>query len=155
MKKLMKTFYFIFLFILSEIAISQETILKAPSEITMEFIKDFKVWNDFAYNLCKVKNEANSGIIENEYKKIIHKYCLPNKVHEPISFGSHSNHCPERESIFKESIKKDTAIIKTRFRDKDFDFLNNDYEFHFVKNDNKWYLEEIYLVDKDGKYEGL
>ncbi|MCW1148785.1 RhsIA family immunity protein [Flavobacterium lacisediminis] len=146
----------IYLFILSlapSLIVSQEINLNTPSEITLEFIKDFKKWNDFAYNLSL--NNNDDELIESEYKKIITKYCQENKVYQGIAFGSHSDHCPEKEKISKEIIKKNTAIIKTKFRDPKNSFQDAEYEYHFIKIENKWFLEEVYLVDKDGKYEGL
>ena len=128
--------------------VSQESSLNTPSKLTIEFIKDYKKWNDLAYSLNQ--NGKEYEIIEKEYKKIISKYCLEGKIHQGISFGSDSNHCPEREKI-----KTDKAIITTKFKDKMFDYLESDYEYHYIKVNDKWYLEEIYLIDEEGKYEGL
>lgn len=147
----------IVLFILSftsNLLVSQESNLKTPAEITLEFIKDYKKWNDFVYNLSN--NDKNSDeIIELEYKKIITKYCQANKIYQGISYGSHSNHCPDKESISKVHIKKNSAIIKTKFVDPSNSFRNANYEYHFVKIENNWFLEEVFLVDKEEKYEGL
>ncbi|NHM03746.1 hypothetical protein [Flavobacterium celericrescens] len=133
--------------------VSQESSLNTPSKLTIEFIKDYKKWNDLAYGLNQ--NGKEYDIIEKEYKKIISKYCLEGKIHQGISFGSDSNHCPEREKIIKEDIKTDRAIIITKFKDKVFDYLESDYEYHYIKVNEKWFLEEIYLIDEEGKYEGL
>lgn len=150
----MKPFYLFILSLVPSLIVSQEINLNTPSEITLEFIKDFKKWNDYAYNLSLVKSD-NDELIELEYKKIISKYCKENKKHQGISFGSHSNHSPEFEKITKAIVKKESAIIKTKFIDPSNSFRNANYEYHFVKIENKWFLEEVYLVDKDGKYEGL
>ena len=150
----MKPIYLFILSLVPSLIISQEIKFKTPSEITLEFIKDFKKWNDFAYNLS-LKNNNSDDLIESEYKKIITKFCQATKFHQGISFGSHSDHCPEKEKISKEIIKKNTAIIKTKFRDPKNSFQDAEYEYHFIKIENKWFLEEVYLVDKDGKYEGL
>lgn len=149
----MKPIYLFILSLVPSLIISQEIRLKTPSEITLEFIKDFKKWNDFAYNLSL--NNNSEDLIESEYKKIIIKFCQATKSHQGISFGSHSDHCPEKERISKEIIKKDTAIIKTKFKDPKNSFLDAEYEYHFIKIENNWFLEEVYLVDEDGKYEGL
>lgn len=133
--------------------LSQESKLNNPSKLTIEFIKDYKKWNDFAYNLSQTN--TNDEKIEIEYKKIISKYCQSSKTHQGISYGSNSNHCPDQEKIIKEVIKKNKAIITTKFRDKEFDYLESDYEYHFIKVDEKWFLEEIYLIDEEGKYEGI
>jgi len=150
----MKIIYLLIISLVSNLVQSQEIYSKMPSEITMEFIKDFKNWNDYAYNLSLEKSD-NDEQIEQEYKKIISKFCKENKTHQGISFGSHSNHSPEFEKITKAIVKKESAIIKTKFIDPNNSFRNANYEYHFVKIENKWFLEEVYLVDKDGKYEGL
>ncbi len=149
----MKIFYLLILSLVTHLAQSQETYY-TPSEKTLEFIKDFKKWNDYAYNLSLEKSD-NDEQIELEYKKIIYKFCKENKIHQGISFGSHSTHSPEFEKITKAIVKKESAIIKTKFVDPSNSFRNANYEYHFVKIENKWFLEEVYLVDKDGKYEGL
>ena len=150
----MKIIYLLILCLVSNLIEAQEIISNTPSEITLEFIKDFKKWNDYAYNLSLVKSD-NDELIELEYKKIISKYCKENKKHQGISFGSHSNHSPEFEKITKAIVKKESAIIKTKFIDPSNSFRNANYEYHFVKIENKWFLEEVYLVDKDGKHKGL
>ena len=150
----MKIIYLLIICLVSNLIEAQEIISNTPSEITIEFIKDFKKWNDYAYNLSLVKSD-NDELIELEYKKIISKYCKENKKHQGISFGSHSNHSPEFEKITKAIVKKESVIIKTKFVDPSNSFRNANYEYHFVKIENKWFLEEVYLVDKDGKHEGL
>ena len=150
----MKIIYLLILSLVSNLIQAQEIISNTPSEMTLEFIKDFKKWNDYAYNLSLERSD-NNEIIELEYKKIISKFCKENKKHQGISFGSHSNHSPEFEKITKAIVKKESAIIKTKFIDPNNSFRNANYEYHFVKIENKWFLEEVYLVDEDGKYEGL
>ncbi len=150
----MKIIYLIILSLLTQHGVmSQEIKSNDPSKLTIEFIKDYKKWNDYAYNLSQTKN--NDENIEKEYKKIISKYCQLGKIHQGISFGSDSNHCPEKEKISKEIIKTNSAIIKTKFKDPKNSFRDADYEYHFIKIENNWFLEEVYLVDEDGKYEGL
>lgn len=150
----MKIIYLLIICLVSNLIEAQEIISNTPSEITIEFIKDFKKWDDYAYNLSLVKSD-NDEQIELEYKKIISKFCKENKIHQGISFGSHSNHSPEFEKITKTIVKKESAIIKTKFIDPSNSFRNANYEYHFVKIENKWFLEEVYLVDKDGKHKGL
>ena len=150
----MKIIYLIILSLLTQHGVmSQEIKSNDPSKLTIEFIKDYKKWNDYAYNLSQTKN--NDENIEKEYKKIISKYCQLGKIHQGISFGSDSNHCPEKEKISKEIIKTNSAIIKTKFKDPKNSFLDAEYEYHFIKIENNWFLEEVYLIDEDGKYEGL
>ena len=92
----MKPIYLFILSLVPSLIVSQEINLNTPSEITLEFIKDFKKWNDFAYNLS-LNNNNSDDLIEFEYKKIITKFCQATKSHQGISIGSHSDHCPEKE----------------------------------------------------------
>jgi len=66
----MKPIYLFILSLVPSLIVSQEINLNTPSEITLEFIKDFKKWNDFAYNLSLEKSD-NDELMELEYKKII------------------------------------------------------------------------------------
>ena len=58
----------------------------------------------------------------------------------------------KKKKISKEIIKKNSAIIKTKFKDPKNSFLDDEYEYHFIKIENNWFLEEVYLIDEDGKY---
>lgn len=132
-------------------AISQNN----PEQLTKEFIKGYKVWNDLAFQLDQDKNPSASSLAEKSYKELIQKYCDKNKVYQFLAFGSNSLHSPEEEIVTKTKIKHNKAIVSTRFKDKNFDYLINYYEYHFVLIDGKWLLEEVYLIDEDGKYPGL
>lgn len=58
----MKPIYLFILSLFPSLIVSQEINLNTPSEITLEFIKDFKKWNDFAYNLSLNNNNSNDLI---------------------------------------------------------------------------------------------
>lgn len=59
----MKIFYLLILTLVSNLSQSQGIISYTPSEITLEFIKDFKNWNDYACNLSLEKSN-NDKLIE-------------------------------------------------------------------------------------------
>ena len=126
-----------------------------PEEITKNFIKEYKVWNDKAFQLHDSKNPLAANIAEKEYKALIEKYCVPNKVYQYLAFGDPSSHSPEEETITKSKIKQNKSVVNTTFKDKNFDYLVNYYEYHFILIEGKWFLEEVYLVDEEGKYPGL
>ena len=72
----MKIIYLIILSLLTQNGVmSQESKSNNPSKLTIEFIKDYKKWNDYAYNLSQTKN--NDENIENEYKKICMSVNIP------------------------------------------------------------------------------
>lgn len=128
--------------------------MTSPTELTKGFIKEYKEWNDFACSRWS-DNGKSDYEIEKMYDDLILKFCSPEKKYQGLAYGSESNHCPEQEQIISENIESTTAIVKTKFINKKFSFLNHDYEYHFTLSNNKWVLEELYLVDDDGKYKSL
>ena len=65
----MKIIYLIILSLLTQHGVmSQEIKSNDPSKLTIEFIKDYKKWNDYAYNLSQTQN--NDENIEKEILKI-------------------------------------------------------------------------------------
>ena len=129
--------------------------MKNPTELTKEFIKDYKEWNDFAYSLDESNDEKSDYKIEKMYDDLILKFCSPEKKYQGLAYGSDSDHCPKQEQVISEKIESTKAIVKTKFVNKKFSFITHNYEYHFSLSDNKWILEELYLVDDDGKYESL
>ena len=126
-----------------------------PTELTKEFIKDYKEWNDFAYSLDESNDKNSDYKIGKMYHELILKFCSSDKKYQGLAYGSDSNHCPEQEQVISEKIESTKAIVKTKFVNKKFSFITHDYEYHFTLADDKWILEEIYLVDDDGKYKSL
>jgi hypothetical protein len=144
----------LFIFAISTFAFSQAVQL-TPTEITKLFIIDYKIWNDKAHtHYEKEKGKADSEI-EEAYQKLIAKYCQASKKHQPLAFGSESAHHPEQEQIIGEKIKGNKAIVKTEFKKSKPIKIAHHYEYHFIKINNQWFLEEVYYVDEEGKYEGL
>ncbi len=95
--------------------------------------------------------------IEAEYKKIIRKYCRPNYKHLSIAFGSDSAHDPENEVIVSVKTENNKSVVKTKLM-KETDGktkYTDEYEFHLTYENNRWYLEQVYYVDEEGRYEGL
>ncbi|TDT50526.1 NTF2 fold immunity protein of polymorphic toxin system component [Maribacter spongiicola] len=129
--------------------------MKKPTDLTKEFISDYKEWNDFAFKSKENKTEDFKFKIGKMYDDLILKYCSPNKKYQGLAYGSSSNHCPNQEVILDELIDNNTAIVKTKFTNEKFSFLQHNYEYHFILENGKWILEELYLVDDDGKYKSL
>lgn len=126
-----------------------------PTELTKEFIKDYKEWNDFAYGLNGSNDTKSDNEIGKMYDDLILKFCSPEKKYQGLAYGSDSDHCPEQERVISEKIESTKAIVKTKFINKKFSFITHDYEYHFTLSENKWILEELYLVDDEGKYKSL
>ena len=129
--------------------------MKTVSELTKSFIVEYKNWNDFAYKLNNVDSEKSHYKIGKMYDDIILKYCGSEKKYQGLAYGSDSNHCPEQEQVLKELIETSKAIVFTKFVNKKFNFLSHNYEYHFTLVDHKWILDEVYLVDDNGKHKSL
>lgn len=148
MRKIYLTIFLSFFYFLTYSQVA--TSLNTPREITLRFIADYKQWNDFAF-----KNGDNLLLIEEKYKEnIITKFCLPLKKFQNLAYGSQSSHCPLKEKIVSENTRSNVSVITTRFKDRTLGIVDN-YEYHYVKVEDKWYLNEVYYVDSEGKYEGL
>jgi len=129
--------------------------MKTPTELTKEFIIEYKKWNDFAYATKGNEDENSKYKIGKMYDDLILKFCSPEKKYQGLAYGSDSDHCPKQELVTEEIIDSTKAIVKTKFTNEKFSFIEHDFEYHFVLNENKWILEELYLVDDDGKYKSL
>jgi hypothetical protein len=129
--------------------------MKTPIELTEEFIVDYKKWNDFAFATKDSKDENAKYKIGKMYDDLILKFCSPEKKYQGLAYGSDSGHCPKQELVIEEIIDSAKAIVKTKFTNEKFSFINHDYEYHFTLIENKWILEELYFVDDEGKYKSL
>lgn len=133
----------------------QKKAMKTPTELTNEFIIDYKNWNDFAFANKESKDENIKYKIGKKYDDLILKFCSPEKKYQGLAYGSNSDHCPKQELVIEEIIDSAKAIVKTKFTNEKFSFIKHDYEYHFTLIEDKWILEEMYLVDDDGKYKSL
>ena len=133
----------------------QTTKMKTPTELTKEFIVDYNKCNDFAFSFNGNENADNKFKVEKMYDDLILKFCSPDKKYQGLSYGSTSSHCPSQELVIKEIVNATEAIVSTKFTNEKFNFIEHDYEYHFTLTNHRWVLEELYLVDDDGKYKSL
>ncbi|WP_345276747.1 hypothetical protein [Litoribaculum gwangyangense] len=125
-----------------------------PEELTLAFIKDYYEWNEYAFRTDR-GNGSNDAEIERNYRKIIRKYCIPQKDYQGITFGSESSHHPEYEKIVTTDSKESKVIIKTHFNDPNHPYSIADWEYHFLFIKGKWLLEEVYYIAEEAKYKAL
>lgn len=151
----MKLIIFILILFLTISCNGQNDKMKNPTELTKEFIVDYKQWNDFAFSTKKNKEEDSKYKIGKMYDDIILKFSYPEKQYQGLAYGSDSNHCPKQEVVIEEVVNAKSAIVKTKFTNEKFSFITHNYEYHFTLDKNNWILEELYLVDNDGKYKSL
>lgn len=153
--KRMNIITFISILVLTVNCYGQQEKMKKPADLTKEFIIDYKKWNDFAFSSKESKDKDAEYKIEKMYDELILKFCSPEKKYQGLAYGSDSDHCPKQELIIEEIIDSKKAIVKTKFTNEKFSFIEHNYEYHFIQNEGKWILEELYLVDDDGKYKSL
>ena len=80
------------------------------------------------------------------------KYTKPGFQSEPIAFGSESSHDPEQEKIISVQITEKIAVVTTKLSRQ---YYSPIYEYQLSKENDTWYLSQIFLVDDDGKYPSL
>lgn len=128
----------------------------SPESLVNQFIVDYRQWNDKAVQLdSKRPNGEGVKQAEIEYSKLLKKYCLPGFKGQQISFGSESTHQPELEKIVSNTTSKVKAIVKTQAKSNEVDSFIADYEYHLIYKSERWYLEEVFYMDSEGKYESL
>jgi hypothetical protein len=114
------------------------------------YIEDFFHWNN------KSSETESWHKIEAEYQKIIEKYCRPEFQPLGFSFGRNPDHHPDNEKIILVETVGNKSIVKTQYTlDYGFGTFVSDYEFHLFYENNRWYLEHIFYVTDEGRYECL
>ncbi|HBZ7878653.1 TPA: hypothetical protein MM134_005361, partial [Klebsiella pneumoniae] len=86
------------------------------------------------------------------WNELLNKYTKPGFQGEPIAFGSESSHDPEQENIISVQISEKVATVTTRLSRQ---YYSPIYEYQLSKENDTWYLSQIFLVDDDGKYPSL
>ncbi len=135
--------------------LGQNEKLKSPSDLAKEFIIDYYEWNNYAVKKDQEKTATDDAKIEKKYRKIIRKYCGTKKDYQGISYGTLASHNPKYEKIVDQLLEGSKAIVITKYIDPERSYDYADYEYHFIRKKNRWFLEEVYYVDEEGKYKSL
>ena len=125
------------------------------AQIVKSFIKNYNDWNTFAVENSKTSTNSENDPTFLLYQKLINKFCPSNKEFQGLAYGGESSHNPENEKIISVIESGNVGVVNTTQTDvRDF---KTDYEYHFVKNNDKWLLEEVYYIDcfSGVKYEAL
>ena len=137
------------LFSLSQNASGMDT----PESLVKSFQADYLSWNNHALKVDSAHASIKAmELAEESYKKLLSKYTLPGFKGEPIAYGSEPAHDPQKENIISSAINGDNAIVRTEFPKP---YYSPIYEYHLVKAQGRWYLNQVYLVDDEGHYPGL
>lgn len=129
----------------------------SPNDLVLSFIHDYYLWNNGAYKRSRVEREEKNEAVKLSralyQENIISKYCPKGFIGKLISYGSESNHAPDREVIVSESLRGKHAVIMTKHTN--ITGFVADYEYRLFKKRGSWFLGAVDYVDADGKYSGL
>lgn len=124
-----------------------------PEQVVIAFQYDYKIWNDQSFQQSQSSETKDTTLLaQKSWNELLKKYTKPDFEGEPIAFGSESSHDPEQEKIIATEITENIAIVTTKVTQL---YYSPIYEYHLVKQNNSWYLSQIFLVDEDGKYPSL
>lgn len=142
-----------FIFLLVGLTSMSAVKATSPEQMVVSFQHDYTIWNDQSFR-DRQPGGGNQAmqLAEQNYRAMLKKYTKPDFQGEPIAYGSDSSHDPMREKITAQKIDENSAIITTQVAGE---YYSPVYEYHFSKENKKWYLTQIFLVDEDGKYPSL
>ena len=124
--------------------------MHTPESLVKVFIEDYFQWYKKCFEMRTVEH------IEIEYQKIITKHCLPNFQPLGVAFGSNPRHHPDNEKIISVETFNNKSIVKTEHTlGYEFGKFVSDYEFHLSYENERWYLEQIFYVTEEERYECL
>ncbi|MDW5502080.1 hypothetical protein R6Y99_20015 [Pseudomonas lundensis] len=146
--------YLIHLFLLCVgLAKAGDVLANSPEQVVVAFQRDYKVWNDQSFQLKQNQDNHNRmSLAQKSWNELLKKYTKPDFRGEPIAFGSDSDHDPHQEKIMSTKIAGRITIITTKFTKQ---YYSPVYEYQLVKENDTWYLSQLFLVDDDGKYPSL
>ncbi len=135
-----------------------------PSALVNEFIADYFRWNDAAHRRDEElppghsDEDSEQAMVEaeEEYATLLEKYCRPGFQGESIAYGTIPLHDPSCETIVSVKPRGKRCVIKTTktYKIANLDMMNH-YEQHLSQTDDRWHLESVKVVMKDGKYDSL
>jgi hypothetical protein len=131
---------------------------REPRLLVAEFIREFQRWNDRANDDASARpdEETDWKAIDAEWMdRVIGRFCRPGFRAGPIAFGSDSRHHPEREEILSADVSGDRATVKTRAAVPILADRYNQYEYELTRDGGRWYLEQLFYVDEEGRWPEL
>lgn len=116
-----------------------------PLELTASFIKDYEKWRSYAWQQQDEKTEEAKWNIGKSYDNLIRKYCGDEKQYQALAYGSDTEKW-EDFKVLENTIDGNIAVVKVEYTDPKFDFIQREYEFHYIK-ESQWVLQEKYYLD--------
>lgn len=128
---------------------------QSPSLLVVEFIMDYRLWNDAAVRRSKSQDasEETRQFIQADWQHLIDKFCSPGFESQFMTYDAVSRHNVEREAVFSAETVGNQALVKTRLHDETTpDYLSDaDYEYELQWTNGRWFLEQIYSLDNVGR----
>ena len=122
-----------------------------PKQLTTRFIADYESWNNEAVKISESRGKKGDSLINANYAALLNRYCLPGQTFDGASFGAMSFHSKKHEKVVGEKKGKEAMVVTTVYTEP-VALNRSKYEYVFINRDNRWYLNEIFLVDNKGKY---
>jgi hypothetical protein len=132
-------------------------LLNEPQTLVRAFIIDFLRWNNESHTMSSTLPGAEwmSKAAQN-YTQLISRYCRPSFKHQPVSFGSESDHDLSHEEIVSSHNEGTKTIVKTKATKVIASTtLVSNYEYVLTQENGRWYLENLFYVINDEKIDGL
>ncbi|SFL29854.1 hypothetical protein [Lysobacter sp. cf310] len=128
-----------------------------PDGLVRAFLADYQAWNDRAQRAVETEGqERGVARAQADYDRLLRAYCQPGFRGEPLAFGSRANHSPADERILSTDIDGARAVVRTRDTHTIAGtVLEADYEYRLIRADGRWYLQQVYYVDDEGRYPSL
>ena len=126
----------------------------SPVALVQAFITDYYNWNARAIARDATEEAlAAMDASEEDYAAVLVPYIRKGFVGQSIAYGTESAHDPALERIVSIEEALGAAIVRTETLGRS-GFAHH-YEYELSKNGGRWYLNEVWYVDADGKFRGL
>lgn len=128
-----------------------------PEGLVRAFLADYQAWNDRAVRASEtLGDERGMDAAQADYDRLLARYARPGFRGEPIAFGSDASHSPTAERVLSVDVQGAGAVVRTRHSRRIANvLLEDDYEYELKRERGRWYLEQVYYVDAEGRYPGL
>jgi hypothetical protein len=122
----------------------------SPEAVFKGFIQDHQTWNNFAVQWDR-SHKNDWATIDKSYKHLLQQYCvIEGRTWQGAAFGDLPSFQGNIE-MKHSKLKKDQAMLLVGFTKPGATYTDV-YEVLFVQANNRWYIEEINLIDEEEKY---
>ena len=115
-----------------------------PAQIAQQFVADYERWNTYAWSAYQ--SDSYDERPQRSYLELIAHYCGPAKKPQLPAFGTVSTFSAENCSIG--SARADGGKCTVPVTAPDQTGFDAAFEFDFVRDGDRWWLEEVYYLDE-------